>query len=290
MRPGVNELDVRLADGRTLHAYDTGTPGDQAALTVVWHHGTPNIGAPPEPLLPMSEQLGIRWISYDRPGYGGSTRLTRPRCVIGRRVRRGGPATLWESTASRRWATPVGARMRSRPVPCCPTGSPRWCAWPRWRRSTPMGSTSSTPCQHPAWPRFARRWRGRRPRNDSRRPAPSTTRSSRPRTRKRSRATGRGSSTWCVPRSRPDPRAGSDDDLAYVAPWGFDPADVSAPTLLLHGGRDRTAPIAHAEWLARRCPSAELRLFPDRRAHLRAALRSSGAGVAARPRWVALSP
>ena len=43
-----------------------------------------------------------------------------------------------------------------------------------------------------------------------------------------------------------------DDDLAYVAPWGFDPARTTAPTLLLHGG-----------WLARRCPSAELWLYPD---------------------------
>ena len=54
-----------------------------------------------------------------------------------------------------------------------------------------------------------------------------------------------------------------DDDLAYVAPWGFDPADVTAPVLLLHGGRDAIVPAAHSEWLARRCPTAELRLAPD---------------------------
>jgi pimeloyl-ACP methyl ester carboxylesterase len=51
-----------------------------------------------------------------------------------------------------------------------------------------------------------------------------------------------------------------DDDLAYVAPWGVDPARVIAPTLLLHGGRDRVVPSSHSEWLVRRCPSAELRL------------------------------
>jgi pimeloyl-ACP methyl ester carboxylesterase len=54
-----------------------------------------------------------------------------------------------------------------------------------------------------------------------------------------------------------------DDDLAYVAPWGFDPAQVSAPVLILHGGRDRIVPPSHGAWLARRCPSAELRLAPD---------------------------
>ena len=53
------------------------------------------------------------------------------------------------------------------------------------------------------------------------------------------------------------------DDLAYVAPWGADPARAVAPILLLHGGRDRVVPSSHGEWLARRCPSAELRLYPD---------------------------
>ena len=54
-----------------------------------------------------------------------------------------------------------------------------------------------------------------------------------------------------------------DDDLAYVAPWGFEPAQVIAPVLFLHGGRDRVVPSSHSEWLTRHCPSAELRLFPD---------------------------
>jgi pimeloyl-ACP methyl ester carboxylesterase len=54
-----------------------------------------------------------------------------------------------------------------------------------------------------------------------------------------------------------------DDDLAYVAPWGFDPGQVHAPVLLLHGGQDRIAPSSHATWLARRIPSAELWLRPD---------------------------
>jgi pimeloyl-ACP methyl ester carboxylesterase len=54
-----------------------------------------------------------------------------------------------------------------------------------------------------------------------------------------------------------------DDDLAYVAPWGIDPAEVVAPVLLLHGGRDRIVPSAHSEWVAHRCPTAELRLRPN---------------------------
>ena len=54
-----------------------------------------------------------------------------------------------------------------------------------------------------------------------------------------------------------------DDDLAGVGAWGFDPADVAAPALFLHGVRDRVVPASHGEWLARRCPSAELWLYPQ---------------------------
>ena len=67
----VRELDVTLSDGRQLHAYDTGTTGGPP---VIWHHGTPNLGAPPRPLLALAEELGLRWVSFDRPAYGGSTR------------------------------------------------------------------------------------------------------------------------------------------------------------------------------------------------------------------------
>ncbi|HEY0002282.1 MAG TPA: alpha/beta hydrolase, partial [Actinoplanes sp.] len=59
------EFGLELDDGRTLHAYDTGGHG----APVFWFHGTPNLGAPPVPLF----RDNVRWISYDRPGYGGST-------------------------------------------------------------------------------------------------------------------------------------------------------------------------------------------------------------------------
>ena len=69
----MTEIDLKLSDGRTLHAYDTGADDADGRLAVFWHHGSPNIGAPPEPLFAAAEELGIRWVSYDRPGYGGST-------------------------------------------------------------------------------------------------------------------------------------------------------------------------------------------------------------------------
>jgi pimeloyl-ACP methyl ester carboxylesterase len=48
-----------------------------------------------------------------------------------------------------------------------------------------------------------------------------------------------------------------------MAPWGFDPALITIPTLIMHGTDDRMVPSSHAGWLAARCPAAELRLVPS---------------------------
>jgi pimeloyl-ACP methyl ester carboxylesterase len=69
----MTEPDPALSDGRTLHVYDTGTGDRIAGLAVFWQHGTPSTGAPPEPLFAAAAERGIRWVSHDRPGCGGST-------------------------------------------------------------------------------------------------------------------------------------------------------------------------------------------------------------------------
>ena len=69
----VVETDLQLGYGLTLHAYEAGAEDGDGRLAVFWHHGSLNLGVPPEPLFPEAEEFGIRWVSYDRPGYGGST-------------------------------------------------------------------------------------------------------------------------------------------------------------------------------------------------------------------------
>jgi pimeloyl-ACP methyl ester carboxylesterase len=54
-----------------------------------------------------------------------------------------------------------------------------------------------------------------------------------------------------------------DDLLAGAQAWGFAPADIPVPVLILHGALDRMVPCAHGEWLAAHCPTAELRLASD---------------------------
>lgn len=54
-----------------------------------------------------------------------------------------------------------------------------------------------------------------------------------------------------------------DDGIAAVTPWGFDLADIRVPVAIWQGRQDAMVPFAHGEWLAAHVPGAEAHLLDD---------------------------
>ena len=246
------ETDLALPGGRTVHVYDTGS-----GFPVFWHHGTPQIGAVPAPLLALP---GIRWLSYDRPGYGGSTTVPdRPiasaasdTAAIADFLDVASFSVLGHSGGGNH-ALACAALLSDRVTRCVTVGALApfdadgldWWAGmvaPDELRAAVVGrealatrlatvafnENSFTPADHAA---VSGEW------SDLGRNA--------------GLATANGLDGMI------------DDDLAYVALWGFSPSGIRCPTLLLHGVEDRVIPFSHAEWLARHLPAASLRPSPS---------------------------
>jgi pimeloyl-ACP methyl ester carboxylesterase len=256
----VTELDVTRADGRVLHAYDR--PVDAERLVVVWHHGTPNIGAPPEPLFAAADRLGIRWVSYDRPGYGGST--PRPDRTVGSAAE--DVAAVADALGVERYAV-VGhsggaphalasAVLRAERVIAAVSIAgiaPFAAAGLDWFAGMAASGVASL--------RAAAAGRAAKEAHEA-----SGAEYDPEFTPDDLAALG---SEWAWlggvvgPAEAAGPAPLIDDDLAYVNPWGFDPADGHVPALFLHGRRDRVLPSSHSEWLAGHWRGGQLRLLPE---------------------------
>ncbi|MEU8227288.1 alpha/beta hydrolase [Kribbella sp. NPDC048915] len=254
------EFDVRLPDGRVLHAYDTG--GD-SRVAVVWHHGTPNLGTPPQPLSEASDRLGIRWISFDRPGYGGSTAapyrtvasVAQDLTVLLDELGVGECAQVGYSGGGT-FALGAAAVLGDR-VPAVATFAaiaPYDAHGLDWYDG--MIPSSRAALQAAAAGREAKvRHENSGAEYDFQFTASDL-------------AMFEGPWGWlgsvagnaAMPHG---PDGLIDDDCSYTTPWGCTPASVTAPVLLNHGTADGIIPCTHAQWLAGQLPSATLRLHPE---------------------------
>lgn len=263
----MREGDVTLPGGRTIHWYDDGPPD---APTVMWHHGTPNVGEPPAPLRHHHAGARWRWLGFDRPGYGGSTR------VKGRTVgsvaedavavadalgvasfitagHSGGGSHALACAAARPDRVTAAVSVAGL-APFASLGLDWWAAMAPGGRAELEAALKGTAAlrrllETNAWD-----------------PECFTD---------ADHAALRGEWGWLEQVAQRGTAGGLDgmvdDDVAYVSPWGVavggggggavrgggHSATPAVPVLIVHGDEDRVVPPAHGRWWAAELPQAE---------------------------------
>lgn len=247
---------LRTADGRDVHWFDTGGPADAPVL--LWHHGTPQTGAVIEPVARAAGARGIRVVSCARPGYPGSTPLpgrtvadsARDALAVldARGVDRlitagasgGGPHALACAALAPDRVTAVLVMAGVAPY----DGGPDWFAG----MADPSGTGSAL--------------LGREARLAHAQTAEFDPNSFIDRDYAALDGAWSALGVDAQAGSAAGPDGEVDDDVAYVTPWGADLSAITAPVLLVQGGRDRVIPPLHAHRQLERLPTAELWLRP----------------------------
>jgi pimeloyl-ACP methyl ester carboxylesterase len=255
-------------DGRALSVEEWGDP---AGRPVFFLHGTPGSRSGPRPKAALLYRQGIRLIAYDRPGYGDSTRLLgravahaahdvaavadafgiKSFAVAGRSG--GGPHALACAALLGRRVTRVAALVS--PAPRDAEGfdwysgmtaqhveafsiAKRGIAALTERIVPHANAIRADPVAHLPFAVDGLPASDRRVLSDF------------------GIRTMLASNFSEAFKSSPD--GWIDDVLAFVSPWGFDPARIRVPVTLWHGREDEFMPVGHSRWLARRIPTATL--------------------------------
>lgn len=264
---------LTLLDGRLLTVYDVGDPDGPAVL---YHHGTPSSGLPFPPHARLAEELGFRLVSYDRAGYGESTRRAgRSVAAVAADVAAVADAlgidrfATWGLSGGGPHALACAALLGDRVASVATIASVGPAGVPDLDFTAGMAEANVA--------EFSLAQQG----EEALRPA------------LEAEASGLAGATLAEMTAAFAPfcsdvdyaavagelgphlldgfRTGLsrgvdgwlDDDLAFAGPWGFGPADVRAPVLLVQGRRDLMVPYEHGEWLASRLPDCEPRLYEE---------------------------
>ena len=264
--------ELTIAD-RTFTIYDDGDPEGPVILQ---HHGTPGAGGPLQMWIDEASRRGWRFLTYDRPGYSGSTpspgrtvadaaadsaaildELGIERCVA------------WGISGGGPHALACAALLPERVAAVASLGGVAPFDAPGLNYFRGMGADNLiefglTMAGRAHVERFARQVADEML-NASREDFMATmaTLVSAPDQAALEGAVGdhmysllgtnfaQGVSGWV------------DDDLAFVMAFGFEPADIQVPTLIVHGTQDRFVPVEHGRWLASAVPGAEAWISED---------------------------
>ncbi len=272
----VTTSTIKAPDGRSLTVYEAGDP---AGRPILFHHGTPSSGVPWEAHDRLAAEQGARLVSYDRPGYGASARLP------GRTIAAAAAdaSAIADALGLDRFATwglsgggphalacAAGLLGRAAAVASVAGVAPYdadgfdWLAGMGEGNLEEFGATlEGEATLRPALEEGAKRMGASvEALTEQMRTLLSPPDEAAMQTGlglhlldTNARGLGHGVDGWI------------DDDLAFARSWGFDPAGLDLPVLVVQGRQDLMVPSTHGDWLAAAIPGAEA-WFSEDEGHL----------------------
>jgi pimeloyl-ACP methyl ester carboxylesterase len=255
----VRRHDIATPDGRSLAVTEFG-PADGAAI--VAHHGTPGCKRFFRTELEAAEARGLRMIAYDRPGYGGSTPL-RGRAVADAAA---DVATILDALGAERFATYGGSGGGPHALACgalladrCagvatlagvgPTDAPDL----DWLEGMGEGNHAEIAAAREGRDQLVAYCVADAEGISSASPD-EVVEAMRPHLSAVDAAalTGELAEHFLASVGEalaPGVEGWVDDDYAFLAPWGFDVADLGVPVRIWQGEEDLMVPPAHGHWL-----------------------------------------
>ncbi|BBC36695.1 hypothetical protein SGFS_079890 [Streptomyces graminofaciens] len=257
---------VRAADGRQLRVECSGDPHGRPVFLL---HGMPGSRVGPRPRPMVLYHRGVRLISFDRPGYGGSDRNPGRRVVDGVED----VTAVADALGVGRFAVVGRSGGAPHALACAAllpgrvtraaalvTLAPRDAQGLDWFKGMAPSNVEEfeTALHNPQL--FASRLI---PRSAAIRSAPAQLleelrRDLTPDDRRIVSDDGIRSMLMrnYYEALRTSPYGWIDDAIALTGPWGFDPAGIKVPVMLWHGKEDVFSPVSHSNWLADRIPQA----------------------------------
>ncbi|MFD0402638.1 alpha/beta fold hydrolase [Kitasatospora sp. NPDC059811] len=263
---------VKAPDGRALAVESLGDPRGRPVFLL---HGMPGSRVGPHPRSTVLYRLGVRLISYDRPGYGDSTRQFGRRVsaaaadvrAIADDLKLDGFAVLGRSGGGpHALACAALLPQRVSRVAVLVGLAPRNAAGLDWYAGMTPSNVHAYQEAERGHGRIAdaMEFRSRQIKDDPVRLLNGLRPELSPADREV--VADNGLRRMLQSNYREAFRHGADgwidDVLAFTADWGFKVEDIAVPSWLWHGTDDQFSPVEHSRWLGDHIPGAELFLEP----------------------------